>query len=564
MAGNMDLGNRTNSYQLGNWRFEAELLQLEKEGAVVKLQPLVARLLLELVKNAGRPVSREELMQTLWPNKVVVDEAISNAIKKLRQSLGDDSHHPQYIETIPKVGYRLISDVRVIEPHSNVQTKLESNQPFSRLHNRLSASIVILALFIVTILAIFYSSSDQNPTEIAQPQSETYAIAVLPFENIPKDTSEEYFTDGITADIITELSKLRSLRVIGRTTVFAYKGQPHDIKEIGRELGVRYIVEGSVQKSNKRLRINVQIADTTTGFQLWGDRYDVSVDDLFSVQDELANRIVDTLAVQLTPEERKNLGQAASRSFDAYESFLKGLEHWRARTDEGSSSAVEAYERAIEIDPYFARAYGALAVIQAFRYWRGLTDTPNETRDRALTLAKKAVDLDDQSFQSYWSLGFVHLYRREYDHAVKAVSKSLKLAPNYADGHALSAFIDVHIGEHERAIESTNKAISLNPFHAFQYPLNLGRANYGLGRYEKAAEALEESLEFNQVALLPRLFLAATYIRLGRVDDAEWEIEQLQMNAPEFTRAQVVKTIPFKEESELNQLLNDLQLAGLP
>ncbi|MEJ2309134.1 MAG: winged helix-turn-helix domain-containing protein [Gammaproteobacteria bacterium] len=564
MKQDADSCTEKNSYQLGEWRFQAALLQLQKGETVVRLQPRVAGVLLELVKNAGRPVSREELMRAVWPNKVVVDEAVSNAIKKLRQSLGDDSQNPRYIETISKVGYRLITDVRVINPDFNYQRKPKSNRLSSRLFDRTWMSFVIIASLIVAFMAMFYSIHQQNQGDISLSQAEPYSVAVLPFENISKESPEEYFTDGITTDIITELSRLRSLKVIGRTTVFTYKGKPYNTREIGKELGVRYIVEGSVQKSRQRLRINVQVADASTGYQLWGEKYDVSVDDLFSVQDELANRIADTLAVQLTPEEQRNLGRPASRSFEAYELFLQGLEQWFARTNEGSLSAAEAYERAIEIDPDFARAYGALAVIQMFRYWRGLTDRPNETRDRALTLAKKAVALDDQAPQTFYSLGYVHLYRREYDHAAEAVANSLSLAPNYADGHGLSAFIDTHIREHERALESIKKAIALNPYYSFQYSLILGRSYYGLGRYSESAEALEESLNRNPRALLPRLFLAATYVRLERIDDAQWEIEQLQLDAPEFTRAQVVKTIPLKEESELNQLLNDLRLAGLP
>lgn len=560
---NRGTANERHCYKIGKWHFRAELLHLERGDTVVKLQPRVSELLLEFVKNAGLPLSREKLIHTVWPKMFIGDEAVSNAIKKLRQSLGDDSHNPQYIETIPKVGYRLIADVHEIEPINNNQIAEVGKSTLSG-PSRMWLYFAALVLLTVAAFVLVNSEFFEKTSVTAYPQAESYSIAVLPFKNINKDSSEEYFTDGITTDIITELSRIRSLKVIGRTTVFTYQNQSHNITEIGKELGVRYVVEGSVQKSEHRLRINVHIADTMNGYQLWGEIYDVPVDDLFTVQDELTNRIVDTLALQLTPAEQNNLGRPASRSFEAYESFLQGLEHFRSRTDEGTSAAEEAYKQAIILDPDFARAYGALGTSQIFRYWRGLTDSPNETRDNALTLARKAVALDDQAPQIHWALGFTHLYRREYVRAAAAVNKSLDLAPNYADGHGLSAFIDTHIGEYERAIESINKAVSLNPYYSFEYPLTLGRAYYGLGRYAEAAVAFEKSLEHNALALLPRLFLAATYIRLDRLDDAQWEIEQLQVSAPEFNRAQVVRTIPFKEESELNLLLNDLQLAGLP
>ena len=242
---NRALAYGRNCYQLGEWRFHAELLQLERDETVVKLQPRVAGVLLELLKNAGSPLSREGLLHSVWPNMVVGDEAVSNAIKKLRQSLGDDSHNPQYIETIPKVGYRLIADVNEIELNDNSQIQFpEISNNSSSGSSRKWSYLITFVLLTVTALLLPDTNIFKKAAETSHTHVKPYSIAVLPFKNINQDSSEEYFTDGITTDIITELSRLRSLRVIGRTTVFTYKNQPHNIIEIGKELGARYVVEG--------------------------------------------------------------------------------------------------------------------------------------------------------------------------------------------------------------------------------------------------------------------------------------------------------------------------------
>jgi adenylate cyclase len=426
--------------------------------------------------------------------------------------------------------------------------------------------VLVLAVVGVIVTGAFLLNVDRDEPVVPEYATSTVlpSILVLPFDNLSADPEQEYFSDGITTDIITELSRLQSLRVIARSSAFTYKGQTINVADIGRDLGVRYVVGGSVQKAGGRLRVSVQVTDTRTGFDLWGERYDGSVDDLFAVQDEVTRRIVDTLAVQLSPEEQRNLGRAATRSFEAYDLLLQGQEQFRSRTPEGNQRAREDYRRAIELDPEFARAYSALAVAMTAAYWRGWTDAPNETLNHALALARKAVALDDQSPQAYWALGYALLYRKQYEDASKAVKRSIEVAPSYADGYALLALIDNYTGQYERAASLIQKAMDLNPYYTFDYPYNLGRALYGLGRYAKAAKALEKAVQKNQNAVPAHVFLAASYRQLGRQDDAEWEVEQCLMSAPETTLSQIANTLPFKDEAELERLLDDLRQAGLP
>jgi adenylate cyclase len=453
----------------------------------------------------------------------------------------------------PVVCYRVVSASDIASPDSKAPRRV------------LLAGVALLAIAAVVVGSVLWQRGADEPSlPVQEEPAARPSVVVLPFSNLSADPQQEYFSDGITNDIITDLSRLQSLRVIARASAFAYKDQPVNVADIGRDLGVRYVVEGSVQKARGRLRINVHVTDTQTGFDLWGERYDGSVDDLFAVQDEVTRRIVDTLAVQLSPEEQRNLGRAATRSFEAYDLFLRGLTQFRARTKERNTRAIQDYMRAIELDPEFARAYGALAVALTQAYFRGWTDSPAETLERALALARKAVELDDQSPQTYWALGYAHLYRKEYADATRAVERAVALAPNYADGYGLLAHINNFTGDHEQALTLIQNAMDLNPYYTFDYPWNLGRAYYGLGRYGEAAQALEEALEKNATAAAPRLFLASSYMRLGRQEDAKWEVEQSLMSDPGFTVSQIASTLPLVDQAQLDRLLDDLRQAGLP
>ena len=236
-----------------------------------------------------------------------------------------------------------------------------------------------------------------------------------------------------------------------------------------------------------------------------------------------------------------------------------------AKSRQGNELAKEAYQRAVELDPDYARVYGALAVTltREYRYqWTNLS--MEEARERALQLAKKAIALNQSTPQIYWSLGFVHIFRKEYKEAKAAAMKSITLSPNYADGYGLLAFIANWRGKAKEAESYIKKAIALNPYHTFDYPWNLGLAYYTMGRYEDSVKNLKDALERNESVLLPRLFLAASYVRLGRLDDAEWEIEQLGILRPGNTISHLTNTLPYENKDQMHAFLEDLQKAGLP
>jgi len=334
--------------------------------------------------------------------------------------------------------------------------------------------------------------------------------------------------------------------------------------QIKKDLGANYIVEGSIRQSGNHMRINVQLTNTQNNESVWAKRFDVAPNELLAVQDRMTKEVVREMLDNPTGKYANYRGSRGTSSFDAYDAFLQGQRYIKTRSKQGYTQTMNAYRRAIQLDPSFARAYGAMAVTitRGYRYqWTDLSVA--EARERALELAKKAVALDNANPEIYWSLGYVHLHRREYDEAEKAVKKSIELSTNFADGYALLANIANWRGKPGEAITDIKEAMKLNPYYVFEYPSTLGLAYYLEGQYPDAVKTLGDALNRNESALNPRLFLAATYIRMNRKNDAEWEVEQIETYHPDVTLANLVTTLPFEKEAILQSLMTDLRSAGL-
>ncbi len=542
---------------IGEWTFYPDILQLECGDKKLKLEPRTSSLLFHLTQNAGKPVTRDILMEETWPGMVVGDEALTSAINKLRNAFGDDSHHPEVIETIPKVGYRLIADVKYL-PSEKVFS--DTIFPFKNLNiTNISTAIG----FAILLGLLFWFQRPELDSQPISPLPDKPSIAVLPFTNMSNDAEQEYFVDGMTEDVITDLSKLSGLFVIARNSVLTYKDKSPDVQQVAEELGVKYVLQGSVRRVGDQLRINAQLVNAETGKHLWAERYDRQLQSFFVIQDEIAASIVQALKIQLGAQETKTLQARATINFEAYDLFLKGQRSFSSRTRENISEAINMYRKAIELDPGFSRAYGATAVAMTFQYRRGFTDTPLETMNLALELAQKAVTMNSNIPQVYWSLGYVHLFRKDYDKAVQAVQRAIEISPNYADAYGLLSLIFNHQGNPEGAITSISKGMELNPYYSYDYPYNLGRAQYLAGQYQDAIDNLTKALDKNETAPTPRIYLIASYIKQGLIDDAEWEAEQLQVQNPEMTISQLRRTSAQKD-TLMDELALDLRKAGVP
>jgi TolB-like protein/class 3 adenylate cyclase len=394
--------------------------------------------------------------------------------------------------------------------------------------------------------------------------SDLPAIAVLPFDNMSGDPDQAYFSDGITEDLITDLSRISGLFVIARTTVFTYKGKSVTVRQVGDELGVHYVLEGSVRRAGSRIRINAQLVDARTGRHLWADRYDREITDVFALQDEVTQKIVSALAVKLTHDEEKRLRRTAKIDPEAYDVFLRGLEQYQRYTRETHAEAHQLFKRATELDPSFARAYAGLALTHMYDYIEGSTDSPERSIQWSLEMAEHALALDDTVPQVHFAASNVYLRLGRHEDAVVAARRAIELDPNYADGYVQMAFSLNYSGRPEEALEQMASAMRLNPWHPFYYTWILGHAHFLLGRYEEAVPFFEKVIESNPQFQDGHLALATTYGLLGRIDDAEWEAEEILTLQPGFRLADELRWTPYKKRADLERWIEGLRKAGLP
>lgn len=534
---------------------------LSRGDELVRLEPKVMEVLAYLASRQGDVISREELERDVWRGALVGYDAVTATVIKLRKALQDNAKQPRLIVTIPKKGYQLVASVTEVTDDNAISTGAPKySNPQTTIPGNLSRflPVLLLAAFSVAILMFIFM-------QIAEKSNKALpSIVVMPIENL--DASEEYdvFVDGVTEDIITDLSRMSNLMVFASATTFKYRGQKITPQALHDELNADFVLTGNARRNGNDIRINVQLINTKNGLNVWAQRFDRKVVEVFAVQDEITSSLVEALAIKLSSQEKQHLAQRATNNLEAYEHFLEGQRISRQQTKQTNAQAREAYRHAIEIDPTYGRAYGALAYTLALDYRHGWTDTPIQNLDRALELAEKGVAFDDSIPQTYWSLGYVYLRRNEYEKALTATAESIRVAPNYADGYGLLALISNASGKPDKALEYATRGMQLNPYYTWDYLLNVGFAHYLLGNYQQAIEPLEKAQSRNENALPVKLFLAVSYLNVGRLDDAEWAVEQIRVLNSSTTISQLSSTMVLNEAKLKVKLLDDLRKAGLP
>ena len=388
------------------------------------------------------------------------------------------------------------------------------------------------------------------------------SVAVLPFVNMSGDPEQEYFSDGITEDLITDLSKVSGLFVIARNSVFTYKGKAVKIRQVGRELGVRYVLEGSVRKVGDRVRITAQLVDTTTEGHLWAERYDRDLEDIFALQDEVTQKIVAALAVALTEEEEDRLARKYTGNVEAYDYFLRGLEYHFHPTKEKNIQARLMFEKAIELDSEFAAAYAQLGRTHLRGYSHMWSQDPKGL-NRAFDLAQKARDLDDTLPEAYFVFGQVYYYERRHEQAIAQLEKAITLSPNYADAVAELGDVLSFAGRPEEAIGLIEKAMRFNPTPPSWYLDNLGRAYLLTEQYEEAIASFKRVLSRNPDYWVSHVYLAASYANLGRQKEAQAVVAELQRINPMVSLETSRQLEPFKDQEVLDRFIEALRKAGL-
>jgi adenylate cyclase len=390
------------------------------------------------------------------------------------------------------------------------------------------------------------------------------SIAVLPFVNMSGDPEQEYFSDGLTENIITGLACDGTLLVIARNSTFSYKGKSVKVQEVARELGVKYVVEGSVQKTEDRVRITAQLIDANTGHHVWSDRYDRDLKDIFALQDEITMKIMIGVGMRLTEGEQH--GEEIlppSGSLEVFMKAMKGYEYFVRMNKEGNILARRELEEAIALDPKYSLPYSMLASTYLLDVWLQSSESPLVSFAQASKNVKKALALDDENWSAHMALAMLYLLRKEHDKAIAAAERAVALNPNAADAYQYLGYVLINLGRSEEGIKLIEKAMRLNPFPPTYYLQHLGIGYHFLERYEDAIEAYERLLKRSPNNVIAHINLTAAYSAMGREEEARHEAEEVLKLDPEFSLKQWEEAIALKDKAELERYIADLRKAGL-
>ena len=427
----------------------------------------------------------------------------------------------------------------------------------------LAVAMVLVAVALVIWRAYFYSPPDRvaSVKRMAYPLPDKPSIAVLPIVNMTDDPRQESFCDGLSEEIITTLSKIPKLFVIARSSMFTYKGKPVKVRQVAEELGVQYVLEGSVRRAGKQVRITAQLTDALTGHHLWAERYDRNPKDIFIIQDEITTHIITALQVKLTEGEQARVFSKGTKNLDA---FMKVMEaRWLSyqSTIEGNIRARQLAEEAISLDPNYAFAYRALALATIIDVWLGLSKNPQESLKQCIELYKKAIALDDSFAMGYAGLGYALVMAREYNEGIAQAERGLELEPNSADVVYAYANILLYIGG--ESIPFFERAIRLNPKPPNTYLRHYAAALRDAGRYEEAIAQVKKAIEREPRDIMSYVVLASAYSRAGREKEARQAAAEVLKINPKFSLENLVKVHPYKDPATKERFIDSLGKAGL-
>jgi len=536
-------------YALGPFHLDAEAEILFRNGEPLPVGRRAVALLRVLVEQAGAPVSKDALLEAAWTGLTVGEANLPVQIAAIRKVLGQEPGGDRWIETLPRRGYRFVGPVetRVVDSTVTVPAVAE-----------ISAS---------------GSGPTQSEQSIPQVGPERWlpdkpSIAVLPFTNPSGDPNEDYFSDGITEDIITELSRFSELFVIARNSSFTYKGMAVDVRQVGRELGVRYVLEGSIRRAGDRVRITAQLIDATTAAHLWAERYNRKLEDVFAVQDEIACTIGPILAAHVNKAEIDRTLFKPPTTWHAHDYYLRAVASMASFYSSFQAKALYEARRLLEAslsaDPTYARAYTTLSFTYSAAFSNPADDdyTTNDALKRAYEFAQKAVQLDPYLPQAHSQLGWVLIWKRRHGAAISSFERAIALNPNFSDWRFIAGL--TLAGEHERALKASELYLRLDPFHPANALTFIGVALFLLGRYSDALVPL-----LGSVARSPNsrahTALAATYGQLGRLEEAQAEAREVLRIEPNYTIASHRRLLaPFKNSFDAENYFNGIRKAGLP
>ncbi|GEO37610.1 hypothetical protein SAE02_17580 [Skermanella aerolata] len=522
--------------------FEDYLLDLDRRelsrGAdAIATGPQAFDLLVYLVRNRERVVGKDDLLDAVWDGRIVSESTLTSHINAVRKAVGDNGEEQRLIRTIARKGFRFVGDVR----------EIRSSNGFGALRTGIL-------------------NSDEPPAHaLALPDKPS--IAALPFLNLSGDPEQEYFADGIVEDIISALSRIGWLFVISRNSSFTYKGRAVDVKQVGRELGARYVLEGSVRKAAHRVRITGQLIDATTGAHLWAERFESALDDIFELQDQVAESVVGAIAPQLERAEIDRAKRKPTESLDAYDYYLRGMANFHQRTREAVGEALPLFHKAAELDPDFASAYGMAAWCHFWRKINGWMTDPADEAAEGARLARRAVDLGANDAVALTRGGHaLGHFGGDLDGCIALLDRALVLNPNLSAAWYLGGFQRISRGEHDDAIERIAHAMRLSPLDPEMVRMQAGTAMAHLfaGRFDAASSWAEKAMRDLPGFLLAAGIAAASHALAGRTDEARQVLRHLRGLDPELRISNLKDWVLLRRPEDLAVFTEGFRKAGLP
>jgi TolB-like protein len=505
-------------FRFGDHVLDVARRELRRSGEPITLEPQVFDLLVHLIRNRDRVVTKDDLLASVWSGRIVSESTLTSRINSARKAIGDSGEAQRLIRTSPRKGIRFVGDVTTDAPAAD-QPLMPRDRP---------------------------------------------SIAVLAFDNLSGDREQEYFADGIVEEIITGLSRIKWLFVISRNSTFIYKGKPIDAKTVGRELGVRYVLEGSVRRSGDHVRVAGQLIETETATQVWADRYDGTLGDIFTLQDELTMSVIGAVEPTLRKAEVERARRKRPDNLDAYDLFLRALPFAMTAMPDHADKALHLLEQAIRLEPDYALAHGFIAWCHEQRYLRGGLHA--ETREAARSHAHSAITVGNDDAMALAMGGFViAVMERDYLTALDAIDRALALSPSSALAFGFSSIVRAWMGDTTTAIGHAGMGIRLSPYDPMIYLpyVGLAYAHFFAGDWAAAANAARKASQANPRFSVPCYLLTAALIRLGCISEATSSAGRVVELQPGFTVSGLVSgniTVPER----MDVLADALRQAGLP
>jgi DNA-binding winged helix-turn-helix (wHTH) protein/TolB-like protein/Tfp pilus assembly protein PilF len=536
--------------RIGEWIADPATNELRRGDEVVRIEPKAMDLLMLLAERPGAVVSREELFSGVWPGLVVGDEALTQSVAKLRRALRDDPRSPAYIETLSKRGYRLVASVR-----ADTAEDAREFRPAPRTRAALLAGPALLVA--AALLAVLWPRDGEPPSSKATglpAHDAAITVTVIPFESLGPGREDRYLARGIAEDLVSDLARLSSLRLIRS----AEDAQPADAAR-----NARYVVSGSVQRGEAALRIHVRLVDARTNEVLWSERFERPAGDLFAIQDEIARHVAKALPTRVSEVERQRLARRYTNNLAAYDDFLRAQALFLARGARENGEARGLYQRALQADPKFARAYAGLAMTHAMDHRLREAAEAKAGLARALELAETAAGIDPDIPEVHWALGFIHAQARRHDRALESLRRAVELNPSFADAYALMGGIHTYTGEPAKTIPLVRTAMRLNPDGGYLYFLILGRAYLFENDLEQALINLRQAQARNPADVETRIFLAAALAASGDRAAAQWEAEEIRSLERGFALPGWLEAYPLASPAHRDRLRQWLETAGV-